>query len=456
VRVGLALLLFWGSLLSPLSAAAQADPALIIESIELTGVNVIRRPVMRARLGLKRGEPFDESRVQDARVDLLSTGLFQSVDARLTKGTARGQVRVRFDCVERATTSIEALHLGHARPTNLWAGFELADLDPFGLGFSLDGGFVASGDQGGIVLGGGPRELLGGTLQLQARLHWLVGNEPFVGPRGQRLAGEDVEQIRAPYGRRGGTLRVSTSLGEYARLHLSVGLDHLRFETPAQAEQRDPDGAYRAFEFNGADGLLSHGAVGLEYDSRNDPSLPSRGLRGSLHGKVGQVGGQRFLSVLTGFEQYVPLPFGHVLRLDLKAGLVLGDAPFFERWFIGDLHPYIPERSLGLNFARRRGPNLLPGAIDEQRYETVAGRMGLEYRVPLTVRGANESVGVELFVGAALISLGSPGEADGLATIEDDRQGLPLDLTIDAGLRIESTIGVMGLSVGNLFLLVDP
>ncbi|MCA9544775.1 MAG: hypothetical protein KC613_10310 [Myxococcales bacterium] len=425
----------------------------MVEHIDLRGVAFSRRPGLRAQLGIAAGDPLDEAAVQDGRVALLATGLFEQVQVRLAKGKARGHVKVIYDCTERVTTSIEGMHLGHARPTNLWGGIQLADLDPFGLGLAVDGGFVASGSQGAVQLGAGPRDLFGTDLRLHVQAHALFGDEPFVGPRGQGTTADGaLDQVPGAYRRLGLEASLTAPIGATARLHFGLRGERVDHDLPEDAWQVDPDGVQRPFQFDLNEGWLGAASLGVEFDTRNDPAFPSRGVRASLHGRAGWLGGP-FAAVLTGFENYFRLPFGHVVQLNLRAGAVFGDAPFFERWFIGDLHPYVPERSLGLNFARRRGPNLLDGPIREQRYETVAGRLGMEYRIPLKQRTAADPYAVELFVGTALVSLGTPGERGGADALDP---GTPLDLAVDAGLRIESKIGVMGLSLGNLFLVVDP
>ena len=118
--------------------------------------------------------------------------------------------------------------------------------------------------------------------------------------------------------------------------------------------------------------------------------------------------------------------FGHTLRVDALAGALTGGAPFFEQFFVGDLHPYIPARSLGLNFSRRRGPQLTDGRLDTQRYERLAGRLGGEYRIPLGKSGS--AYGTEFFVGGALLTLSSPGDEP-----VDAGPWPPFDAVIDFG-----------------------
>jgi len=442
-------LLVGGLLFAP---PALATPT--VESIDLRGVAPLRHQALRDRLELTPGAPVDEGAITDARLRLLASGLFESVRARLEKGSERGLVVLVFDCVERETASVDAIHLGHARPTLLWGGVEASDLDPFALGFSLGGGVVTSEDQHAARLTVGRRGLMSDRLELMLGARYVHGNEPFVGPAGQQIAGEDVSEIRLPFQRAGGDLGGRLRAGALSML-FGVRGEWLHADLPREATQTEPGGATRRFDFavpagNSAVAALS---VGIEYDGRDDPAHPTRGLRASLVGRTG-TGAGTFAGALLGFDHYLRLPFGHVVRVDAKAGALLGDPPFFERFFIGDLHPYIPDRVLGLNFARRRGPNLIDGTIVEQRYETFAARAGFEYRLPLARSGPDDPYGVEIFFGAALLSLGTPDEL--AETDFADREPFPIDLALDFGLRIDSEIGVMGISVGNIFLLIDP
>ncbi len=439
-----------------LQAPSPAD--LTIEAVTVRGVRLGRQQAMARATGLAEGDVMDEAAVAEARARLLETGLFQSVQPRLERGSARGRVAVVFDCVERPTTSIDAVHLGHARPTDLWGGLELSDLDPFGAGLALGGGFVASADQQATRLALGRAGFFGEGTHLRVQGLVLFGEEPFIGPQGQALDGEAVTHIATPYFRAGLEGQVRFDLSPVVVVSTALRLEYVEATLPPGATQIEADGRAQPFDFGLGDGggLLPVLWVGLEHDTRDDPAFPARGRRASFSLGSGYLAGMDgfggpYARFLAGFEQYWTLPFRHVLRIDVKGGAVMGEAPFFERFFVGDLHTYIPERSLGLNFARRRGPGLLDQGISEQRYEDFAGRLGVEYRLPIGRGPREEPYGVELFIGGALLTLGSPSEIA-------DPQGptLPLDAVIDAGLRIESEIGVMGLSVGNLFLLLDP
>ncbi|MFN3200085.1 MAG: hypothetical protein ACE366_16935 [Bradymonadia bacterium] len=451
--------LIFGLALLCMPCSVQADslgPAPIavptVEAIRIAGVSRLRKATAASLIKIPIGSPLDEGEVNEARLRMLATGLFQSVSTRLTKGSARGQVVVVFDCEERSTVSLDALHFGQARPSGLWIGAEASDRDPFGVGVSPSVGFVSSGEQNAGRLSLRGFRLLEDQLGLSMSLRWLSALEPMVGPASQRLEGRTVSHVDLPYRRLGGSMSLDVSPMPLVTLHLTLGVDHIDAEVPEDAESVAAGGEATPFDFMLEDGgsWLLTGRFSAALDTRDDPASPHRGMRLGLEVNGGVID-YPFVGVLLGFEHFAPLPFGHVLQSHVRMGGVHGDAPFFERFFIGDLHSYVPGRVLGLNFARRRGPLILGGPMGEQRYERVAGRAGLEYRLPL---GDPEPYPVELFLGGAGVSLFSPEEwADRPI---DAPKGLPIDVVFDIGLRIESEIGVVGLSLSSIFIISEP
>ncbi len=429
----------------------QAQEAPIVEEIEVRGARADHRPQLRARVDLDVGTPVDEAAIERARLDLLGSGLVRTAEARLERGSRRGRVRVVFEVEERTTFGLDALYLGSARPTRLWGGAEVSDLDPFGFGFGLSAGVVSSGAQTGARLGVAvPRAPLPGA-HLRFGALFVDGEEPFVGPAGQRLGGRPVDDLRVPYRRAGGDVGLTFDLDGVSRADFRLRVEGIHADLPRRATQIEADGTPRPFDFRLDDGgsLLIELAGGLTFDRRDDPVRPTRGLRAELLGRTGG-GDYAYFGLQGGVQQHFRPWLRHSLRLDALAGVVVGDAPFFERFFVGDLHPYIPSRVLGVNFARRRGPHLLPGqGLDRQRYEALAGRLGVEYAVPLGP--PDDPYPVDLFVGGALLALGSPGDPPDFG-----ERPLPFDAALDAGLRIQTEIGVFGLSVGTLLLVVGP
>lgn len=105
---------------------------------------------------------------------------------------------------------------------------------------------------------------------------------------------------------------------------------------------------------------------------------------------------------------WFPLGRGHVLRLDGFLGLAFGDAPFFMRFFVGDLSEFLPDRVLDLNFDRRPSPSLLRTNVVEMRYEELAARALAEDRIPL-YRGTRSIYGIDLYGSAGFFSSSAAG-----------------------------------------------
>jgi outer membrane protein assembly factor BamA len=152
-------------------------------------------------------------------------------------------------------------------------------------------------------------------------------------------------------------------------------------------------------------------------------------------------------------DTYFPLgKKGHSIRLGLFAGLIMGDAPFYNQFFVGDFSSFVPARLLELNFSHLQ-PRLLDTSVQEMRYEDLAGSLSLEYSIPF-YRGQGMVYGVNGFVNFGIFALAS---GEDLLTDPQGYQGyevVPMDLTANLGVKIDTRIGVFLVSVANLFRLI--
>jgi outer membrane protein assembly factor BamA len=148
-------------------------------------------------------------------------------------------------------------------------------------------------------------------------------------------------------------------------------------------------------------------------------------------------------------SHWLPLSWGHVLRVEGQAGAIFGTAPLFEKFYVGDFSDLLPDRVLDLNFDRRPAPNFLGTDIQEVRYGQYAAKFNLEYRIPL-YRGTRSVYGVDFFGSA-----GAYAVADGRDITQPARgysgfATVPLDLTFNLGLKIDTQAGAFTLGVSNL------
>ena len=101
---------------------------------------------------------------------------------------------------------------------------------------------------------------------------------------------------------------------------------------------------------------LSTASLTAEYDTRDDPVMPSEGVRfnvsaeGSTDALVSDYAFLKLVAQSNLAWEFVP---GHILRATLFGGAILGDAPYFERFYVGDFDDLLPSRNLGLGFATR-------------------------------------------------------------------------------------------------------
>jgi hypothetical protein len=194
---------------------------------------------------------------------------------------------------------------------------------------------------------------------------------------------------------------------------------------------------------------VGSGRVSLDLDTRSDPILPRSGMRlGVSLETASSIFGSSYTFVKGIFEGsfYRPMPRGHALGFHLFMGGIAGDAPYFDRYFIGDLNLLLPRRALGINFSTLPSRNLLDTSIAHHRYDQYAARALVEYAIPVW-RRRGFVYGGDAFVAVGLLGVGSPG--DFIPAGASGWQALPIDLTADLGIRLDTYIGIFTVSIAN-------
>jgi hypothetical protein len=180
-------------------------------------------------------------------------------------------------------------------------------------------------------------------------------------------------------------------------------------------------------------------------DTRSDPVLPWQGDRLLLHAELGAsvVGSSYdFGSLLAKYERWWPVHGNsHVLSLHLGGGFVFGEVPLFERLHVGDINRMVSPRALGLVTSTTPSLDILGTSTDEISYGEIGGLAELQYSYKL-FESQRFVYGGELFVGAGLWTLATTGALD-------PRSSPPIDILLDAGLRLDTEIGIFELSMAN-------
>jgi outer membrane protein assembly factor BamA len=416
-------------------------PVVVIERIDVIGNSSTAEKLVRRTLLFQEGETLrsGDPRFRKSRFRVLALGYFVDVQLHLTRGSQRGSVIVTVEVVERGTFTINRIYLGTSEATPIWAGLDLGDTNLFGTGVGVGAAFVwadqaeieGARTQAAARIRVGDPSPFGWPVGFHASALWQRASEPF------RVMGDasdgSPDNFRAfDYTRRGATAGVSIDLSGLS----SVILD-------GRIEWVDADlGGVGAIDLVDGESKVVTIALGFERDTRADPILPYSGDRTAIVVEHGAwLGGDYdHLRARAQYERWFPIAgIRHVLSIHVGGGVIFGDAPRFDRFYLGDFDPLLAPRALDLVLSTRPPPDLLGAGVPRDLYGDVVGVAGVEYSYRL-FRGNRRIYGGDLFLGVGLVTLRS---------LRGEEDSLPLDLTFNAGLKLDTEIGVFELSLGN-------
>jgi outer membrane protein insertion porin family len=437
------------------------EPSYKLEGIEVRGNHKTRTALILREVGLAVGDVVsaNDARVGLARLRLLALGFFLDVHLSLVKGAERGQASLVVEVEERGTIILDALYLGTSQATSVWGGLAATERNLLGRGLSLGGGFVGStrpqvagaepGFAGALHLAG-PPAFFSGRLALQASFNVSRGSE-FFRTSGDSSSADPRDFVAVNVRRLGGALGAGRALSRTIFLTGEARFESIRANLPGERIQTSPDGLVTAIPFAVREGESHLGSLSviLDIDSRTDPVLPRGGHHILLSVEATTTAFASSYGFVKGVAQassYFPLRWGHVIGIHGYLGGIFGDAPYFDRFFVGDLNQLLPPRALGLNFSTQPSHNLLGTSIAAHRYDNLAGRALVEYAIPIWSRHGLLYRG-DAFAAFGVFALSNP---------DDLRHGdVPLsraiasDLTADLGIRLDTYIGIFTLSVAN-------
>ena len=407
----------------------------------------------------------DDPELELTRFRLLGTGFFRDVQLSLRRGTRRGYVILVVDVVERNTIIVDGLWLGVSEdvngsgspsPITAYGGAGVTETNLGGTGIALGGAFAVADQQLALRARLTDPQFLGTPWIVDAELLYNQARD-FFGD-GKVLLDDPTQSsfeayAVAQYTRFGGRVGGGHDLGVSSQLFVDYRLERINATLPlAASDHRGQEVEPIDFMLPSGSSILSTLHATFVNDTRDEPFLPTQGHRllGSLDVAGAPLGSDyAYAKLVLRGSQWLRLPWRHVLQLDAFAGAIFGDAPLFERFYVGDLTDLLPDRVLDLAFDRRPAPNFLRTDIVELRYGNFAAKLDAEYRVPI-YRGTRSIYGVDLFgaVGIYLLAnqedLVSPAQGyTGFAT-------WPVDLTFNLGLRVDTQAGGFVLGVSNL------
>jgi translocation and assembly module TamA len=121
-----------------LTYPVNTGPKVAVGDIRIEGLKHVKESLVRRRLLLRTGEPYDARTVEKARQDLLSLGVFSSVSVQLGKAPdAQGRVPVTFTVKESKRYAF-GVSAAYSSDLGGSGGINWSDRDVFGGGQHLD------------------------------------------------------------------------------------------------------------------------------------------------------------------------------------------------------------------------------------------------------------------------------------------------------------------------------
>lgn len=444
-----------------------------LEDIEVRGNRWTSAGVVKRMLPFAPGAVLDvnDPELTLARFRLLGTGFFSSVTFSLKRGSVRGAAILVVDVVERNTLLLENLWLGvaadedtagNAKPISPFVGVQIAETNLLGSGMTVGAGIGLAEDQISLrarfyepSLFGSRFSLLIAGLYADARDHF--GNRDVRVTAPVVPEAEGATDAVVAYRRMGGMIGTGTELSSRMSFALDYRFEHITAHVPGGAthlygESREPI----SFPIVAGESLLSALRATWRYDTRDLPFLTKQGTlaQASVTAALPPFGSSyNYQRVELSYQRWWTLPWGHVFRLDAFAGAIAGQAPFFEKFYIGDFSDPLPDRVLDIAPDRRRAPNYLGTDIVEVRHGDFAARLEAEYRIPLYT-GKGSIYGIDLFGRGGLYSVATEREFSHPARGYDGARRIPVDINYNIGFRADTSIGGITLAFSNLLGLL--
>jgi outer membrane protein assembly factor BamA len=454
----------------PDAVTERARTRYTLQGIEVRGNSRTRARVVLRYVPFRTGDAFDvnDPEVELTRYRLLGTGFFSSVQLSLRKGDRRGDVILIIDVVERNTIVVNDVWMGLAgdrtedigKPPPVWAygGVDIAETNLVGTGITLGAAMAVGQDQLALRTRFVDPAFLGTGWMTSASLLYNSARD-FFGNHQVLFdgAGGPAPYAMVKYKRFGGTVGAGHDLSVTTQLWFDLRIEKIRAELPfAASHLRGLDREPITFNIVPGDSVLSTLRGSLLYDTRDEPILPTRGWNVVLTGDtalapLGSDYGYTKLQLRA--SKWWSLPRSHVLRLDFNYGALTGNAPFFEKFYIGDFTDLLPDRVLDLNFDRRVAPDFLKTNIVEVRYGDYAAKLQAEYRIPL-YRGHRSVYGIDLFGAAGIYGVATYRDLTDPARGYHGYRTIPIDLTFNLGFRIDTSAGGFLFAFSNLLGLV--
>ncbi len=409
---------------------------IFIEGIEILGNDKTEASVILRRILVRVGDLIDDDLLEESRLRLLNSGFFEAVEFSLKRGSKRGRALLVVELLERNTILVDEFYLGFSSIVPIYSGLGVAETNFLGRGVTVRGGFVGGEDRRALDLGLFVPNLGNTRLQLLSSLIALEGAE--------LVEDQNPDAAQLKYKRFGGTLGLGFSAGAAQRIALVYRLESIDVDRLPNLSPRVLRGA-PSIQFD--DSVLSSVSLSYERDTRDDPFVATQGSRTALSVEVGStlLGSSYEYSKYTAEIEMAFLAFKkHSLLLHLAGGMVQGQTPFFNQFFVSDYSYF--------SFGRDALPRAAELNFSESNdYDDLIISAGADYSIPIQrghiplyrtyVYGA-----IDVSVTASLDELQEDPTGRGVG----DR----IPVTFDAGVKFDTWIGNFKFSISYVLDLV--
>lgn len=441
----------------------EFGPVILIEQIDITGNTATQTEIIRRALPIDAGDVLHASdkRLREARFKVLALGFFRDVTLAIHKGSQRGQVIIEVHVIERGTLVLNRLWFGTTTLSPWWAGADVGERNLLGLGIAVGGGFIfarhgdviGARDQYATELRVSDASVLGTAWGVSCAATLVHGSEPY------RVSGaaddpRATAQRAFPYRRFGVRAGATYEVSALTRLSMGVRAEAIDATLPVAPTRELPDGRIAAIDLHLDPGQsrVVTASFAFDRDTRPDPILPHAGSHVLISAELGGalLGGSYDSATIFGrYERYWPLASErHAIAIKLAGGVVVGDAPRFDRIHVADVDQMLTPRALGLVLSTSAPLAILGTRADKPTYGDLGGSATVEYALQL-FRGSGKRrvYGGDVFFGVGLWGLAE--RADLRARDAGLIASLPIDLYADAGMRIDTDIGTFELTIAN-------
>ena len=439
----------------------------VLEGVEVRGNTSTLGRVIQRFVPFRPGDTLDvdDKELLLTRFRLLGTGFFRDVQLSLRRGSKRGYVILQVDVVERNTIVVNDLWLGlsadaepdgKARPLTAYGGIDVSETNLAGTGVALGGAIALADRQLALRTRISDSDFLRSSWTAEAQVLYnnakdFFGNRDVLVDDPTQTVAQDFAIVS--YQRFGGLVGVGHEVGSVAtRLFFDYRIETIDAQLPRAASHlRGLDVEPINFYLRPGSSLLSTISATLVHDTRDEPFLPTRGwhVLGLAEASLTPLGSDYpYTKLVLRASRWMPLPWDHVLRIEGIFGSVFGDAPLYEKFYVGDYTDLRPHRALDLAFDRRAAPNFLNTTIAEVRYGDYAARLNFEYRVPL-YRGRKSIYGVDVFGSTGAYAVANGRDITNPAHGYHGFSRVPLDLTFNFGLKADTAAGGFSLGIAN-------